>query len=91
VTVDELQQGLAASAAPGSVRHDRISTVIESTTLRCMYEVSIEHDFTLEPNEIGLGSIESLLSTFGDQAKNRAAVPVARTSLSSPPPSPARS
>jgi hypothetical protein len=91
VTVDELQQGLAASAAPESVRHDRISTVIESTTLRCMYEVKTEHDFTVEPNEIGLGSIESLLSTFGDQTKNRAAVPVARSSLSSPPPSPARS
>jgi hypothetical protein len=34
VTVDQLRQGLAASADPESVRHDRISTVIESTALR---------------------------------------------------------
>ena len=64
VTVDELQQGLADSAAPESVRHDRISTVVESTTLRCTCEVKTEHDFTLEPNEIGLGSTESLLSAL---------------------------
>ena len=81
MTVDELQQGLAASAAPESVRHDRISTVFESTTRRCMYEVKTEHDFTVEPNEGGLGSIESPLSTLGDQTKNRATVPVARSSL----------
>ena len=64
VTVDELKQGLAASAAPESVRHDRINTVIESTKLRCMYEVQTEHDFTLEPNEIRLGSAESLLGAL---------------------------
>ena len=64
VTVDELKEGLAASAVPEAVRHDRISTVIESTKLRCMYEVKTEHDFTLEPNEIGLGSPESLLGAL---------------------------
>ena len=64
VTVDQLQQGLGAFAAPESVRHDRISTVIESTDLRCMYEVRTEHDFTVEPNEIGLSSAESLFSTL---------------------------
>jgi hypothetical protein len=64
VTVDELRQGLDALAPPEAVRHDRIDTVIESTKLRCMYEVKTEHDFTLEPNEIELGSGESLLSTL---------------------------
>jgi hypothetical protein len=64
VTVDELKQGLAASAAPEAARHDRISTVIESTQLRCMYEVKTEHDFTLEPNEIDLSSAESLLGAL---------------------------
>ena len=34
VAVDELKQGLAATAAPEAVRNDRIDTVIESTTLR---------------------------------------------------------
>lgn len=64
VTVDELQQGLAASAATESVRHDRISTVIESTKLRCIYEVKTEHDFTLDPNEIALDSAESLFAAL---------------------------
>ena len=64
VTVDELQQGLAAAAVPESVRHDRISTVIESTKLRCMYEVKTEHDFTVDPNEIALGSAESLFAAL---------------------------
>ena len=65
VTVDELKQGLATLAAPEAVRHDRISTVIESTRLRCMYEVKTEHDFTSEPSEVELGSAESLLGAFG--------------------------
>jgi len=29
-----------------------------------MYEVKTEHDFTLEPKEIGLGSAESLFGTL---------------------------
>ena len=64
VTVDELQQGLAAAAVPESVRHDRISTVIESTKLRCMYKVKTEHDFTVKLNEIALGSAESLFAAL---------------------------
>jgi hypothetical protein len=61
VTVDQLQHGLAASADSEAVRHDRISTVIQSTKLHCMYEIKTEHDFSMEPSEIGLGSRESLL------------------------------
>jgi hypothetical protein len=64
VMVDELKQGLASVAAPEAVRHDRIMTVIESTELRCMYEIRSEHDFTLVPNEIDLDSAASLLGTL---------------------------
>jgi len=64
VSVEELKQGLSAYTAPEAVRHDRISTVIESTKLRCMYEVKTEHDFTLERKEIDLGSAASLLGAL---------------------------
>jgi hypothetical protein len=64
VTVDELAAGLAGSEASEAVRHDRIDTVIESTTLRCMYEVRAEHDFTHLPVEIVLGSAQSLLGSL---------------------------
>ena len=64
VTVDELKAGLAASKASEAVRHDRIDTIIESTTLRCMYEVKTEHDFTRLPVEVDLGSAESLLGSL---------------------------
>ncbi len=65
VTVDELAEGLAASAPSEAVRHERIDTVIESTTLRCMYEVKTEHDFTDEPRAIPVGSLESILGSLG--------------------------
>ena len=64
VTVDELKLGIAGAATPEAVRHDRISTVIESTKLRCMYDVKTEHDLTLEPNEIDLDSAASLLAAL---------------------------
>ncbi len=56
-----LGEGLAASAAPEAVRHKRIDDVIESTTLRCMYELQTEHDFTGDPRAVAVGSAESLL------------------------------
>lgn len=61
ISVDDLQVGLEKVAAQESVRHDRIETVIESTQLKQMYELRTEHDFTDEPREIELGSIESLV------------------------------
>lgn len=61
VTVDELHTWLASGSASEQVRHDRIESVIESTTLRCMYEVQTEHDFTGAPLPIEVGSAESLL------------------------------
>ena len=38
--------------------------MIESTTLRCMYELKTEHDFTLDPQVVDVGSSESLLRTL---------------------------
>lgn len=64
VSVEELRQGLSSMAAPEAVRHERIETVIESTSLRCMYEVKTEHDFTLDPSQIALGSAASLLANL---------------------------
>ena len=61
VSAEDLKKSLAASTAPEAIRHERISTVIESTKLRCMYEVKTEYDFTLDPNEIELNSDERLL------------------------------
>jgi len=43
---------------------ERIDTVVESTTLRCMYEMRAEHDFTTTPREVALASPESLLAAL---------------------------
>jgi hypothetical protein len=64
VSTEALAAGLASAAATESVRHERIDTVIESTSLRCMYELHAEHDFTDVPREIALGSPESLLAAL---------------------------
>ena len=61
VSVDQLRTQLAAGSASEQVRHDRIDTVIESTSLRGMYEVCTEHDFTGAPVSIDVGSADSLL------------------------------
>ena len=61
VSVEELMEGLEKVAAQESVRHERIETVIESTTLKCMYDVKTEHDFTTDPRVVQVGSPESLL------------------------------
>lgn len=58
-TYEEFVAEWAASAsAPEAVRHERIDSVIESTELRCMYEVHSEHDFTALPRLIAAGSEE---------------------------------
>lgn len=62
VSADALREGLASVAAQEQVRHDRIDTVVESTSLRCMYELQAEHDFTSAPVAIDPGSPESLLA-----------------------------
>jgi hypothetical protein len=45
---DELGDGLARVAAQESARHDHIDDVIESTTLRGIYEVTDEFDFSTD-------------------------------------------
>ena len=62
ISVEALREGLAVDAAQEGVRHERIDTVIESTSLRAMYEIRTEHDFTQEPIALEVGSAESLLA-----------------------------
>ena len=64
VSVEALTEGLESVRGAESVRHRRIHTVIESTSLRCMYELRSEHDFSSTPVEIELGSPESLLAAL---------------------------
>jgi hypothetical protein len=61
-TPAEAREWLAAGSQSERVRHDRIDTVVESTSLRAMYEVRAEHDFTGTPRQIALGSDRSLLA-----------------------------
>jgi hypothetical protein len=61
----ELKQWLSTAQAPEAARHERIDTVIESTTtLRSMYELRTEHDFSHLPQQIGIGSPASLLAAL---------------------------
>ena len=64
IGVAELQERLAEVARQQHVRHRRIDTVVESTTLRCMYELRTEHDFTSAPREIAIASPNSLLAAL---------------------------
>jgi len=61
---EQVKQWLATAPASEAVRHERIDTVIESTTLRCMYELRTEHDFSHLPQQIGIGSPASLLAAL---------------------------
>jgi hypothetical protein len=58
-TPDEARAWLASRAPSEEVRHDGIETVVEQTELRAMFEVRTEHDFTTEPAEIDVGSLDS--------------------------------
>ena len=61
---EQVKQWLATAPAAEAVRHERMETVIESTTLRCMYELRTEHDFSHLPQQIGVGSPASLLAAL---------------------------
>ena len=61
---EQLAQWLSTASAPEAVRHERIDTVIESTTLRSMYELRTEHDFSQVPEQISIGSPASLLAAL---------------------------
>jgi hypothetical protein len=64
IGVAELQGRLSDVAEQEHVRHERIDTVVESTTLRCIYELHTEHDFTSAPREIAIASPDSLLAAL---------------------------
>jgi len=64
VDAEQVAQWLSEDHAPEAARHERIDTVIESTTLRCMYELRTEHDFSQLPRQIDVGSSASLLATL---------------------------
>jgi len=65
VSAESLRESLSeAVESAESIRHDRIDTVVESTSLRCMYELRTEHDFTSTPHEIPVGSPACLLATL---------------------------
>ena len=61
---EQLRQRLSTAHAPEAARHERIDTVIESTTLRSMYELRTEHDFSHLPRQISIGSAASLLAAL---------------------------
>lgn len=65
ISPEEFRQWAAAPPKSEQLRHERIESVIESTTLKCQYEVRTEHDFTNEPREIELASLASLFAGFG--------------------------
>src|SRR5215471_10913561 len=64
VGVEQARQWLATAPASETARHERIDTVIESTALRCMYELRTEHDFSHLPQQIDIGSTPSLLAAL---------------------------
>jgi len=64
VTPGQVTRWLSTAPASEAVRHERIDTVIESTTLRCMYELRTEHDFSHLPQRIDTGSPASLLTAL---------------------------
>jgi len=64
VGAEQLAQWLSTAPASEAVRHERIDTVIESTTLRCMYELRTEHDFSHLPKQVDMGSAASLLTAL---------------------------
>jgi len=68
---DQIADGLAGSRTSESVRHERINDVIASTTLRSMYDLRTEHDFTHDPRAIDIGSDESLLRALQESGGGR--------------------
>ena len=64
VEAAQLARWLSTASAPEAARHERIDTVIESTTLRSMYELRTEHDFSHLPRQIDVGSPASLLAAL---------------------------
>ena len=58
---EALEAGIEQVEAQEQARHSRIDDVIESTDLRAMYRLITEHDLSGHPQEVEVGSSESLL------------------------------
>jgi hypothetical protein len=71
VTAEQVAQWRSTASASEAVRHERMDTVIESTTLRCMYELRTEHDFSQLPQQISIGSPASLLAALISDEQSR--------------------
>ncbi len=74
-TAEELAQWLSEDPAHDAPRHDRVDSVVESTSLQAMYDLRSEHDFTTLPVAVDPGSAGSLLAAL---AVARAALDVDR-------------
>jgi hypothetical protein len=64
VGTEQLTQWLSTAPSSEADRHERIDTVIESTTLRCIYDLRTEHDLSRLPQQIHIGSPASLLAAL---------------------------
>jgi hypothetical protein len=64
VEAGQLTQWLSTAPASEAVRNEQIDTVIESTALRCMYELRTEHDFSHLPQQIDIASPARLLAAL---------------------------
>jgi hypothetical protein len=61
-TAAEFAQWLGQAPDHDAARHERIESVIESTTLQAIYDLRSEHDFTTQPLAIDAGDAASLLA-----------------------------
>lgn len=64
VSSEEMAEWFAKPQESEQVRHDRIDTVIESTTFKCQYEVRTEYDITDIPRPVPFDSPESLFAVM---------------------------
>jgi hypothetical protein len=64
VSAEDLAEWFSENSGADASRHERIDTVVESTTFNGMFDVQTEHDFMASPRAVELGSQESLLASL---------------------------
>ena len=64
VSLEQFEEAFAQPQDSEAARHEQIDTVVESTTLKCQYEVKGEYDITDVPEEITLDSLGSLFAVM---------------------------
>lgn len=62
ISAEQMEEFFSQPHDSERARHDRIDTVIESTTLKCQYEVRTEYDITDSPRSIPPGAADSLFA-----------------------------